>query len=214
MAGLNEINRPLFSGDDRYKMAFVYLDKLFPNLPRYERFMLHNIIALFLKGKEYREAIDLQDEIQDLLLNQLHYAERFQNTYQISLTELGRTIKDAGGHEAYLNQKTDREEPSNQPITSLNALDFAIIMQHRKEELMKNEIIPMPNNTVQSPKSVTEISREKRRFWPFIEKANTFWGATNGFIQFIIYLATAVGFLAVALNWKAIISFITRTPIK
>lgn len=219
MAGLNQINRPLFSGDDRYKMAFFYLDRLFPYFPQYDNFDLYKVIGSSLKDQEYKEARDVQKEILDLLVNKLYYVERFKNTYMVFLTELGRTVKAAGGHENYINAKEIRLAEKEKSLRELLGPAVEEFFQQNKSQSI---LASNPNFFYPSSPAASQVDIEpfivqknkedapKNRVWAIIERINTLTGATNGVIQLVLYLSTAIGFILVAWNWKDLISAIAR----
>lgn len=217
MANLNEIKKPRFSGDDRYRMASIYLDKLFPTFPKYHNFVLFQAIGKTFKGaelkQEFSEAMELQSEIEDLLTNKFNYAEKCHNSTEIQLTDLGREVQEIGGHSTY--------EKFNAKNESLKKVIKPLIEKYEKDLKSKEKFVFDPNlfNPNVSPtydidylmKSDETKPVEKKGFWWFVERVNLFTGAANGLVQLIFYILAAFAFLAI--GWK-VLSFIYRIIIK
>ncbi len=86
----------------RFKKATDYVDKLIVLFPTYDKFSISNLIATY-RVKNDNDIGKYQEEIIKLLLEEFQYIDRSGNrNNNCSLTNIGRKVKDSGGHYKYL----------------------------------------------------------------------------------------------------------------
>jgi len=104
-----------------YDIAIEYMDKLFTYFSDYEEINIHKTIwNKITDSKQRKIAFQVQDEIEKLLYDKFYYAEKTKpNNYYGCLTSLGREVKAAGGHIAYL-KKNEQETKANLVRQSLS----------------------------------------------------------------------------------------------
>lgn len=103
MTILNRISRPNFDGDP-YEKAIEIIDKIIKDFPDYDEIQLYSIIYMSISDKEEQKiAIFLQDKMYKLLTEELCYVDKpVHKGYYGKMNRLGREVKRAGGHFAFL----------------------------------------------------------------------------------------------------------------
>lgn len=94
---------------ERFDKALLYVDKVLPLLPDFSHFNLSTIIGNSgWTQQEIDEAYNLDRYMQILLIDRLKYVDGNVDSFWVDLNELGRQVKSAGGHFAYLKKLSDK----------------------------------------------------------------------------------------------------------
>jgi hypothetical protein len=94
-----------------FETAIKNIDELFKCLPEFDSFRLSETIRKSELSNTEKNIADDNDAIEILLVDRLKYAEYVgSNKFSFKLTELGRQVKNKGGHYAYLKSiETENE---------------------------------------------------------------------------------------------------------
>ena len=94
---------------ERFEKALKYVDKLLPLLPDFSHFNISSIVLTSgWTQQEIDEAYNLDSVIQTLLISRLKYVDGSAEAYWIELNDIGRQVKNAGGHFAFLTCLADK----------------------------------------------------------------------------------------------------------
>ncbi len=101
---------PHFKGDP-YKKSFDFIDIILLGAPVDGKFTLEEIIkSSNLEILEKDIALHIKHELQRVLIHDIGYIENIPNNiWHFRLTQLGKIVKDAGGHFVYLKQLKNKE---------------------------------------------------------------------------------------------------------
>lgn len=94
-----------------FETAIKNIDELFKSLPEFDSFRLSDTIRKSELSNTDKIIADDNDAIEILLVDRLKYAEYIgSNKFSFKLTELGRQVKNKGGHYGYLKSiETEKE---------------------------------------------------------------------------------------------------------
>jgi hypothetical protein len=126
-----------------FSLTEKYMDLLLPYCPDFDPFDIRDVIRK-LQGVDQSDKILMNKnfvEITTLLTDQFKYAdETTPNTILIRLNALGRQVKDAGGHFAYLKPQQDKvvaDQKRQELKDNADELDFK-----KKKWEYKNRRLP------------------------------------------------------------------------
>ena len=112
-----------------YKAAEEVIDKCFKHFPDYDVFPLPEIIKLAdlspnpssdqapFQNHIRRNYAQMNEAIERLLVKEFKYADLVGKMQYMKLTELGRTVKKAGGHYVYLQKNLVKESADKERQT-------------------------------------------------------------------------------------------------
>lgn len=142
MAGLNRFTVPQFE-EDPYEMALKLMDRIFKYLPDYGQIDLSKVISSSdLTREDKMIARHLSDKIDYFLKEKFGYVSPPRHKgYFGELTDLGRLVKEAGGHRQYMRMQQEELE------------------RNKKREKLEDEKLPyevaIANRVQKSKKTLT-----------------------------------------------------------